>query len=230
MSGSSRLPSPSATSTRASTPAPTTFRRANASGFHVIEKALWEEGTAAGMTPVAEAAPRRRRRTGSEGQERRPAGGPDRQRGERAAGRGLGVEDHRRGGALLAHRPGRLRGQRRRRRGGLRSGRAAALRQGPEAGQGNRSPLRRRLRLAEAVPQGRRLRLLHGTDEGGHSEAGAGNRRAGRTALAGSGADRQRGIDGALGRRVLSRRWGPCPRKLRARTSISTPPAGERLA
>ena len=84
-------------------------------GFHRIEKALWEEGTAKGS---------RRRGTGEESRNRRAAGGPDRQRRQRAAGRGLGLEDHRRGGALLAHRPGRLRGQRRRRRGGLRSGRA----------------------------------------------------------------------------------------------------------
>ena len=51
--------------------------------------------------------------------------------------------------------------------------------------------LRRRLRVAEALPARRRLRLLHRADQGRHPQAGAGDRRARRAALAGAGADRQ---------------------------------------
>ncbi len=157
------------------------------SGFHVIEKALWEDNTAKGMAPVAAAARKRRRRAGQESRNRRPAGGPDRQRRQRAPRRGLGLEDHRRGGALLAHRPGRLQGQRRRVRGGLRSGRAAAEQEGPEAGQGNRSRLHQGLRDAEALRNRRWLRQLRRPDQGRHPQAGPVDRHAGREAVAGSG-------------------------------------------
>ena len=51
----------------------------------------------------------------------------------RPAGRGLGVEDHRRGGALLAHRPLGLRGQRRRGRGRVRGAGAGARAGRPRA-------------------------------------------------------------------------------------------------
>ena len=55
-------------------------------------------------------------------QDRRPRPGHDRQRRGRAAQRGLVLEDHRRGGPLLAHRPVGLRGQRRRLAGRLDGG------------------------------------------------------------------------------------------------------------
>lgn len=67
---------------------------------------------------------------------KRPAGGADRQRCQRALERGLGLEDHRREGALLAHRPGRLRGQRRGSEAAFERRRAAAERLGPEAALG----------------------------------------------------------------------------------------------
>ena len=51
--------------------------------------------------------------------------------------------------------------------------------------------LQKGLRLARALPRRRRLRLLHGTEQGRHPQVGAGDRRAGRVALAGAGADRQ---------------------------------------
>ena len=44
----------------------------------------------------------------------------------------------------------------------------------PELAEGNRSRLRRRLRLAEALPARRRLRPLHRADQGRHPQAGAG--------------------------------------------------------
>ena len=44
------------------------------------------------------------------------------------------------------------------------------------------------LRVAEALPARRRLRLLHGPDQGRHAQAGAGDRRPGREAVAGAGA------------------------------------------
>ena len=97
-------------------------------GFHRLEKALWEEESLKGMAPVAEQLLADVEELARKGEDGRTAGGADRQRRQRAPGRGLGFEDHRRGGALLAHRPGRLRGQRRRLGGRLRSGEAAARR------------------------------------------------------------------------------------------------------
>ena len=46
--------------------------------------------------------------------------------------------------------------------------------EGPEAGEGNRSRLRRGLRLAQALPTRRRLRPLHRADPGRHPQAGDG--------------------------------------------------------
>ena len=96
--------------------------RANSAASTGSRKRSGRKAPRQDMAPVAEAAAGRRRGTAGEGEDGRPAGGADRQRRQRAAGRGLGLEDHRRGGALLAHRPGRLRGQRRRGGGRLRSG------------------------------------------------------------------------------------------------------------
>jgi iron uptake system component EfeO len=115
-------------------------------GFHRIEKALWEEENLSGMKPVAEGLLKNVEELESR---REDPGGRDRQRRQRAPDRGLDLEDHRRGGALLAHRPGRLPGQRRRLPGGL--GRRRAADEGPEAGEGNRRRLRSGLRGAEAV-------------------------------------------------------------------------------
>ena len=93
-----------------------------------------------------------------------PAGAARQRRG-RAAGRGLAVEDHRRGGALLAHRPARLRGQRRRRPRGLRPARARRCRT-PTPSSPPRSTQRFADVYAALTPlpgRGRRLRALRRT-------------------------------------------------------------------
>lgn len=120
-------------------------------GFHRIEKALWAEETTKGMKPVAEGL-----REDVEELEELIKGKVNIQAVEIADGADellaevLDLEDHRRGGALLTHRPGRLPRQRRRLTGGVRSGRPADREEGTEADQGNRSRLRGRLRGAEA--------------------------------------------------------------------------------
>ena len=63
--------------------------------------------------------------------------------------------------------------------------------EGPEAGRRKSKPSFDDVYASlEALPARRRLRLLHRADQGRHAQAGAGNRRAGRAALAGAGADR----------------------------------------
>ena len=82
-------------------------------GFHRIEKALWETGDISDMGPYADQLLSRRR--GDRGAGRRDHARPAaaRQRREGAARRGRHRQDHRRGGPLLAHRPVGLRRQRR---------------------------------------------------------------------------------------------------------------------
>ena len=113
-------------------------------GFHRIEHALWEKNSTAGISAIADKLladsmmhrdidvyaflPARRAR----------------QRRERPARRGRLVEDHRRGGPLLAHRPVGLPRQRQRRADHVRAARAGAAREGPEARGRHLRPLRRR--------------------------------------------------------------------------------------
>ena len=89
-------------------------------GFHPIEQALWVEGTTSGHGARRRQAAGRRQGPAATGRTSRARARPDRERRRRAARRGLEVEDHRRGGALLAHRPRRLRGERRGREGRVR--------------------------------------------------------------------------------------------------------------
>ena len=85
-------------------------------GFHRIEQILWVRGTTHGTKPYGDKLLRdvttldRRVKTLDV-----PAGAA-RERRRRAPERGRELQDHRRGGPLLAHRPLRLRGQRRRAR------------------------------------------------------------------------------------------------------------------
>ena len=128
-SASSRWPRASAASIPPSTRASTTSRTARSGRASTASSRRCGRRTRTkGMTPVADKLDEdvggSRRRSTTAKLPARPA----RQRRGRAAQRGLEVEDHRRGGALLAHRPGRLPGQRRRRPAGLR---AAATRTGP---------------------------------------------------------------------------------------------------
>ena len=90
-------------------------------GFHRIEKALWEAGnTSTAWRPSPTSSWPTCKELQSQIADHRARAGADRQRRGRAAQRGLGVEDHRRGGPLLPHRPVRLRRQRRRRAGRVR--------------------------------------------------------------------------------------------------------------
>ena len=164
-SGSSRSPRASATSTRRSTRARTT------SPADAVDR----------LPPDREGALGRRARPAGIGDARRQAAGRRQARcrrrsgdvelepaqiangAGRAARRGVAVEDHRRGGALLAHRPGRLPGQRRRRR------RRRSTLLAPVAGASATPSSRPRSSSASTTSharstpyrRGRRLRLLH---------------------------------------------------------------------
>ena len=146
-------------------------------GFHPIEQALWVRGTPrAGMSTLADEARSTTSATLAAPRADDPArAGADRERRGRAARRGVEVEDHRRGGALLAHRPRRLRGERRglARRRSTRCGRSSPQ-SDPALADEIDAALRRRATGARAVPARRRLRLLHGPDAGRHAQAVAG--------------------------------------------------------
>ena len=187
-SGSSRWPRASATSTRQIDAREGDVPAAQWTGFHRIEQALWVDGTTAGHGARS---PTSCWRTSTTLQTKvahdQARAGADRQRRRRAARRGLEVEDHRRGGALLAHRPGRLQGQRRRRAAPRSTpSRPIVAEQRPGARRRDRRALRRTWTRARAVPAGRRLRLLHRRSTQADTRAlSAGDRRAGRAALAG---------------------------------------------
>jgi hypothetical protein len=76
-------------------------------GFHRIEQALWQKHTTDGMAPVADQLLADVQTLGEDAHARLPAGRA-RQRCERPPRRGRGLQDHRRGEPLLAHRPLRL--------------------------------------------------------------------------------------------------------------------------
>ena len=145
-SGSSRSPRASATSTRRSTPARATSRQAELDRLPPPRAgALGHAAASRAPAPLADKlAPRRDGGSQTRVTDGRARGGADRQRRRRAARRGLQVEDHRRGGALLAHRPARLRGERRRRTGRVRRGPADRRRQRPGARDDDRRAVRRR--------------------------------------------------------------------------------------
>ena len=82
----------------------------------------------------------------------------------------LVLEDHRRGGPLLAYRPVRLRGQRRRFAGRLQRRSARSSWPIRRARLDDRPALRRGPGRPQAVPEGRRLCRLHDADAGRHPE------------------------------------------------------------
>ena len=117
-------------------------------GWHRIEKDLWPPASGYKAHDPGRAGDVRRRPAGQH-QGPRPARAdagvhrrPDRQRLQGPARRGRERQDHRRGGHLVAHRPLRLPGQRRRRPGRLRGPQAAARGQGPRARQADRDRVR----------------------------------------------------------------------------------------
>ena len=153
-SGSSRWPRASATSTPRSTRARATSPPQDWTGFHPHRAgALGRRHDSTGMAPARRPA---RRRTSQLLDTRRrdvePRAGADRQRRGRAARRGVEVEDHRRGGALLAHRPRRLRGERRRARRPRSTPCSRRREEGRRARRRDRRALRRRDRRARPVP------------------------------------------------------------------------------
>ena len=101
-------------------------------GFHRLEQMLWQDNSLNGASAMCSGLVKNEQQLLTLVSKRpvQPAG--DGQRGHRPDQRGGHVQDQRRGGALLQHRPARLRGQ----RGGVHEGRhaAAAL----PAGQGFR--------------------------------------------------------------------------------------------
>ena len=179
------------------------------SGFHVIEKALWEEDTAKGMAPVAEQLQAdveelEQKVKSVDLQAVQIANGANELLGEVSASKITG-EEERYSHIDLVDFEANVEGA----EAAFESVEPIVSEERPEAGQGNRSPASKSLRVARALPQGRRLRLLHGADQGRHPQAGAGNRCAGRAALAGAGGDRRRGIVRPVGQRPLA--GGSCP-------------------
>ena len=161
-------------------------------GFHRIEKALWKEGTADGMSPVARQllADVKELQTKVKTvnlQAVQIANGANELLGEVSASKITG-EEERYSHTDLVDFEANVEGV----RGGLRRGRAPAQRQQPEAGEGNRSRLRQGLRGARALPARRRLRPLHEPDLRRHPQAGAVDRHPRREALAGAGGNRRR--------------------------------------
>ena len=130
---SSRWPRASATSTRR-----IDLREADLepgqewTGWHRLEKALWVDGSTAGLAPVADQLVADVQDLQARVQNADLTVAVDRQRRQGAARRGRHRQDHRRGGGLQPHRPRRRRRQRRRRPQGLRG--AAAGRRRRRAG------------------------------------------------------------------------------------------------
>ena len=155
-------------------------------GFHRIEKALWVDGTLDGMATLRRQADDRRRRAPGPHPDRPARAGPDRQRRGRAARRGVEVQDHRRGGSLLAHRPRRLPGQRRRLAGRVRR---RCARSSPRATPALADTIDQRFAACDTAlePYRRGDGFVSYTEltERRHPQALAGDRRARRTALAG---------------------------------------------
>ena len=89
-------------------------------GFHRLEKAFWVDRSLDGMAPIARKLRADVQRLPSLDPGHGPRARADREQRDRAPERGLQLEDHGRGGPLLAHRPVGLPGERRRRRGCVR--------------------------------------------------------------------------------------------------------------
>ena len=125
-------PSWTARSTRARTTSRRRPRIPTWTGFHPIERQLWKDGRITPRTRVLAAGlvgTRSARASACSEADGDPRGRDPRHR--RAGGRDRGVEDHRRGGALLQARPAHLRGQPRGRARVLQRARAARRGQGP---------------------------------------------------------------------------------------------------
>ena len=117
------------------------------------------------------------RRAAAEGRRRVEfAAGPARERRDRAARRGRQVEDHRRGGPLLPHRPVGLPGEPRRLARGASTRCSPSLDRVaiPELAATIKSALRRRpARRSTATGRGRGFVALHGAHDGRHARGSA---------------------------------------------------------
>ena len=181
---SSRWPSRSATSTRRSTPARPTWRPGQKwTGWHRLEKDLWPPTGAQPETRSAAVADQlvtdthRARRRGRNARRHHPD--PDRQRRQGAAGRGRDRQGHRRGGALVAHRPLGLRGERRGRAGRLRGVKPVARRSDPALAETLDPAVRRAEDAARQAPAWATASLLHRAEPGRDQGAGRRGQRAG---------------------------------------------------
>ena len=161
--------------------------RSQWTGFHPIERRLWVQKTTKGTAKLADGLVSRLARAAAARAHGQARARPGRQRRQRAAGRGLQVEDHRRGGALLAHRPARFPGQRRGRPRGVRRDPPGARGQGPRAGDRDRAALRPGRRCAAPARARRRLRPLHRAAEAPGAPPQRRDRRARRAAVARAG-------------------------------------------
>ncbi len=131
-------------------------------GFHPIEQGLFEQQSTDGLADLAdqliadceslqaEAKALSDATVGRHG--RRLPGVRDRQRRRHPARRGAGVQDHRRGGGVLADRPARFRGERRGLPAGVRDAQAGARHDRPDGRAGHRGGVRRPDRGAGRVP------------------------------------------------------------------------------
>ena len=174
-------------------------------GYHRIEKALWIDESVAGLKPITTRAARRRPQPQRHRDQGLLRSRRDRAGLRRPARRGLGVEDHRRGGALLAHRPLGLRGERRGRRGRVQGARARSTRGRPGARRRGRRGVRGDRRGARRLPARRRLRPLLRALDRRHRGPLAADRRARGATLAGR---RDSRVSPGLTRRGLLRSAG----------------------
>ena len=154
------------------------------SGFHVIEKALWEEDTAKGMAPVAEqleadVAELAKNVETVELQAVQIANGANELLGEVSASKITG-EEERYSHIDLVDFKANVEGS----EAAFEAVEPLLSKTRPEAGQGNRSRLQEGLRGAGALRNRRRLRQLRRPDQGRHPQAGPVDRHAGREAVA----------------------------------------------
>ena len=153
-------------------------------GFHPIEQGLFEKKSTEGLSELAEKLIADIQGPGGPGgpavrgdrcrNRGRLPGVRDRERVGDAAGRGAGVEDHRRGGGVLADRPAGFRGRRGGVVSGLRHPEAGARPDRPDSRPADRHGFQRPHRCAGPVPgseQPGRLEALRHVDGAGQEGA-----------------------------------------------------------
>ncbi len=190
-SGSSRWPSPSATSTRASTRVKTTCRRANSvastgsrkrSGKKTPPRA-WRRSPNS-CSPTSKNCAQKVKHV--ELQAVQIANGANELLGEVSASKITG-EEERYSHIDLVDFEANVEGA----EAAFEAVEPLLSNKDPKLAKEIEAELRRRLRLAEALQARRWFRLLHGTDQGRHAQAGTGNRRARRGVVTGSRPDRR---------------------------------------